>query len=419
MRFETPWLVWLGAAAPVVALALHALDLRRQRVLMERLGELPAVRRMMAARSPWRRTTKAVLAGVALGLVLVAAARPQVAGSEVTRRKGLDLVVAIDVSKSMLVGDVEVAQPRGGWTEGMDPQAPRPVPPDPEWVQGTRLERARQLLTVLAEALPDDRIGVTLFAGASIHFPLTDDGSLAVQLAHAVGPTDLSGGSDTGEALRVGTCVLRPEVKDPALGCYGLGQRGTGGDPLPGEVRGKGRDRDGRDRRRRGEPRVTETEQDERGKALVVITDGGAPAASVAAQVDAAQQLGIGIFFVGIGSDEGGVVPELDWEGRVIGPKRDGANQPVVSRLDRDSLVALAQLAGGISHYIEVPPAGPFDPAPIVEALAAVKRGELERIEHERPDDVYAWFLFPAFMLLVIEACIGLRRRVRHPEAAP
>ena len=47
-------------------------------------------------------------------LVVLAAARPQTEGKSVTRRKGMDLVIAIDVSKSMLVGDVEVGQPRGG-----------------------------------------------------------------------------------------------------------------------------------------------------------------------------------------------------------------------------------------------------------------------------------------------------------------
>jgi Ca-activated chloride channel family protein len=411
VRFVHEELVWIAAAAPVVAVAIHLIDRRRQRVLMERLGELPAVQRMMAARSPWRRTVKAVMFGLAVGLVLVAAARPQVAGVLVDKRKGLDVVIALDVSKSMLVGDVEVAQPKGGWTEGMDPQAPRPVPEDAEWVQGTRLERARQLLTSLAEELPDDRIGVTLFAGASIHFPLTDDGDLAVQLAHMIGSSDIMGGSDTGEALRVGTCLLRPDVSDPSLGCYGIGQRGTGGDPLPGEERRK----DGKKPR----PKVEEKEKEERGRAILVITDGGAPISSVATDVDAAQQLGIGIYFVGVGSSDGGVVPELDWEGKVVGPKRDASGQPVHSRLDRDSLLALAQLAGGLDHYVEVPAKGAFDVAPILEALAQVKRGELERIEHERPRDVYAWFLFPAFMLLVIEACIGVRRRVRHPEVAP
>ncbi len=415
MRFQTEALVWLAAAAPVLAIGIHLLDQRRQRVLMERLGELPAVRRMMASRSPWRRTVKAALFGVAVGLVLVAIARPQVDGTVTSRRKGLDVVIALDVSKSMLVGDVEVAQPRGGWSEGLDPQAPRPVPDDAEWVQGTRLERARQVLSELAARLPDDRIGVAMFAGASIHFPLTDDGDLAVQLAHMINASDLMGGSDTGEAIRIGTCVLRPDINDPRIPCGDVGKRGHGGDPLPGQTRGKDRDPAAPRRRRAA---VEEQEKNERGRVILVITDGGASSAAIAADVDTAQQLGISIFFVGIGSDVGGAVPELDWDGRVTGGKRDAQGRPVISRLDRDGLLALAQLAGGLGHYVELPATGGFDVAPIVEALGTVKRGDLERVERSRPRDVYAWFLFPAFMLLVLEACIGVRRRVRYPEAS-
>ncbi len=407
MTFATVELVWLGAVAPLLVIAIYLLDRRRQRVLMERLGELPAVQRMMAARSPGRRAVKAVLFGLALGLVLVAAARPQISDTAVSRRKGMDLVIALDVSKSMLVGDVEVAQPRGGWPADLDPDQPRPVPEDDvEWVQGTRLERARQMLVELTRKLPDDRISVVLYAGASIHFPLTDDEELAIQLFHLVGPTDLMGGSDIGEAMRVGKCLLRTDLDDTSVGCYGIGARGHGGDPLPG-------DPDARKRRK-----VEAKEIQERGKALLVVTDGGASSTTVIDEVDQARQLGISLYFVGIGSDAGGTVPELDWEGKVVGPKLDGRGQPVVSKLDRDSLVQLAELAGGGGHYVELAPVGTIDVAPIVEALAAVQRGEIERTEHDKRREVYHFPLFAAFMLLAIEAAIGLRRRVKHPEAA-
>jgi Ca-activated chloride channel family protein len=407
VTFATPALLWLGIATAFVVFAIHLLDRRRQQVLMERLGELPAVRRMMAARSPWRRALKSALFGVGLGLVIVSAARPEVTGTSVSKRKGMDLVIALDVSKSMLVGDVEVAEPPGGWPEDLEPDAPRGVPERPEWVRGTRLERARQMLGALAAELPDDRISVVLFAGASIHFPMTDDENLAVRLAHLVGPEDLMGGSDVGEALRVGKCLLRAELDDAAIGCYGIGQRGHGGDPLPGE------------RPKKRKQRAEEVEKEERGKAILVITDGGTADPSVIEEANLAQQLGISLYFVGVGSEQGGVVPELDYEGRVVGSKRDGRGNVVTSKLDRAGLRGLAELAGGAKHYVELSATGPFDVRPIVEALAAVHRGALERTEHEKKRDVYHWFLFPGFMLLVIEAAIGLRRRVEHPEALP
>lgn len=410
MTFASPVLFWLACLAPIAVIALHVYDRRKQRLLIERLGELPAVQRMMAARSPGRRTIKAILAALGVGLVALAAARPQVSGTSVTKRKGMDLVVAIDVSKSMLVGDVEVAQPVGGWPESLAPDEPRPVPEgDHEWVQGTRLERARQILTELVERLPDDRISIVLFAGASIHFPLTDDEHVAAQLAHLVGPTDLMGGSDVGEAVRVGKCLLRGDLDDAAVGCYGIGQRGHGGDPLPSdEVDARGR---------RVRPRVEEKVTEERGKAILVMTDGGTVNQALATELEQTQRLGISFFLVGVGTDEGGVVPELDWQGRVAGAKRDARGQTVTSKLDRAGMLALAELAGGPAHYVEPSAKGPFDVAPIVEALSRVQRGALERTEHDKKRDVFHWFLFPGLMLLVIEAAIGLRKRVKHPEA--
>jgi Ca-activated chloride channel family protein len=416
VTFATIELVYLAALVPLLVVAIQLADLRRQRTLMERLGELPAVKRMMAARSPARRIVKASLWGLGLGLVVFAAARPQTEGKSVTKRKGMDLVIALDVSKSMLVGDVEVGQPRGGWPEDMEASAPRPVPDeDVEWVQGNRLERGRQVITELAAELPDDRIAVVLYAGASIHFPMTDDENLAVQLAHLVGPTDLVGGSDIGEALRVGRCLLReqlatkPDRGDTRGGCGGIGERGHGGDPLPGDDR----------RSRRKRPRIEEKELEERGKALLVITDGGASNPSVVDEVDEAQKLGISMFFVGVGSEKGGVVPELGWDGEVIGSKRDPSGKEVHSSLDREGLRQLAGLAGGDGHYVEVPPLDEIDVTPIVTALNGVQRGELERVEHEKKRDIYQPFLFAGLMLLVIEAAIGLRRRVKHPEVRP
>jgi hypothetical protein len=87
-----------------------------------------------------------------------------------------------------------------------------------------------------------------------------------------------------------------------------------------------------------------------------------------------------------------------------------------MSKLDRESLGLLAEAAGGAEgHYFEVG-AGKPDPAALVAALARVKRGGLEESQDEVKIEHYQGFLFAGFMLLVIEACIGTRRRVEHPE---
>src|SRR5262245_55043242 len=105
--FVTPTLLYLAGAAPVFVLLLHAYDRMRRRQLGRRLGELPLIRRVTASASPGRRLFKDVLLALALALILFSAARPQIIGKRRVELQGLDVVLAVDVSKSMLVDDVK------------------------------------------------------------------------------------------------------------------------------------------------------------------------------------------------------------------------------------------------------------------------------------------------------------------------
>jgi Ca-activated chloride channel family protein len=379
-------MAWLGApAAALVVLLVFALGETHRRALVGRLGELPLVRRMMAAASPARRRVKAVLLATAAALLVLAGAGPGRFGALETKRRGLDLIVALDVSKSMMAAD--------------------PAP--------SRLSHARAAVLSLLGQLEDDRVGVVVFAGGAIHFPLTEDKEVATALFQEIGPMDLPPGSDVAEALRLGRCILRPDVDD--LGCERLGGRGHGGDPLeppkidPNEVK-KQKQLD-----------------EERGKAIVIFTDGGGDAQRAVEEITKARDLGIAIFWVGVGTEQGANVPELGEDGNPIPGrwKYDRNNDIVHSKLDRATLEALATAGGDVHRYLDLPAAvneadgsRTVDAKPIIEALAEVKRGT-RVVADDRREDVYHWFLFPAFLLIVIEACLGTRRRVLYPEARP
>jgi len=137
---------WLAAAAGYAALLWWRE--RRDRVLLARLGEarlLAALVDPAAARRRWTRW----LGAAALALLALAAARPRFGTTlaPVTRR-GNDVFVALDVSKSMLVED---------------------LPP-------SRLAKARRALGLLVQQLQGDRVGVIAFAGdAFLQCPLTLD----------------------------------------------------------------------------------------------------------------------------------------------------------------------------------------------------------------------------------------------------
>lgn len=392
LSFRTPQLAWAALAAPLIVVALHLYDRARRRQLANRLGELPIVGRVMASSSPGRRAVKDGFAAAGLVLLLLAVARPQLPGKRKVEVRGLDLVVAVDVSKSMLVDDI-------GPTETMrEKQLPT-----------TRLERARELASYVIDELPGDRIGPVVFAGAVSHFPLTEDHEVAIRFLSDLGPADLPQGSNLGEVLRVSRCLLRPDLYDD-LGCARIGRRLHGGDPLRGESLDPEAAQD--------EPEDALEEKVERGKAIVILTDGGDPDEDTLREVKRARELGIAVLFVGVGTEAGGIVYELDpFSGkRSTQPKRLPDGTTVTSKRGDAGMRALAQAGGDPERYLIAAERGEVDPAPVVEALKAVNRG-LATKKIKEMKDVFEPFLFAALMLLVIEIAIGTRRRRRYPEA--
>jgi len=132
----------LIAAALIVALCALAI-VRRRRALAAFAG--PGAR--LASASPARQIAKAILAGAASVLVVLALVGPQV--GEVPRRTAtsrLDTVIALDVSQSMAVRDVDI----------------------------DRLHAAQRAIELIGQQLSGGRVGLTLFAGTSVlRYPLT------------------------------------------------------------------------------------------------------------------------------------------------------------------------------------------------------------------------------------------------------
>jgi Ca-activated chloride channel family protein len=389
LAFATPWLLWIALAVPFAVAALHLHDRARRRRLTGRLGELPVLGKMITSASPGRRIAKDALAAAAAMLIAIAAARPQLAGTRKIELRGLDLVVAVDVSRSMLVDDV-------GPTAEMSAKG----------LVTTRLARARELARLVIDALPGDRVAPVVFAAAAAHFPLTEDHLVAANFLRDLGPDDLPQGSNIAEVFRVSRCLLRPDLYED-LGCARIGRRGHGGDPLRGESL---------DPAPRPEAEVIE-QKVERGKAIVVFTDGGDNDADAIREVATARELGIAVFVVGLGTPAGGVVYDSEAGQRTTTPKRLSDGSTVISRRDDAGMKAIVAAAGDERRYLVASERGELDPTPIVDALRAVNRGlATKQVKDLR--DIFQPFLFAALMLLVIEAAIGTRRRQRYPEAS-
>jgi hypothetical protein len=391
LLFAEPKALWVGVAAVALLTAGIALDQAWRRKLAGRLGERKVLRAMISSVSPMRRRIKigCLVAGL-LGIA-IALGDPRIKKETTIENRGLDVVFALDVSKSMMVGD---------------------VPP-------SRLDQARKMAKELLKVTPGDRVAGVAFGGGAAHFPLTHDHEVTGAFVTDFGPNDVPPGSDLGEAIRVARCLLRKDLYDQ-LGCPGLiGRRGHGGDPLPGDEweddrrRRRDRDRGGDDEDDEDdEPALDEPEfeTEERGKAIILFTDGTDEADKAEEEVVVARQLGITVFIVGFGTEAGGEVWDVDDLGNPTRQKFDESGAPVISKRDDAGMQALAVASGDPAHYLIAPPTGEIDVDALGKALSTVKRGvSTQRVKQARP--VFHWFLFPAFMLLVIEALISTRKR--------
>ncbi len=375
--FGNVGLAWSSAAVLVGLTLVFALEFTRRRRLLDQIGYSPMLQRMIASLSPRRRVVKAVLFTLGAAGAMIALSHPLGPGEKRGRQRGIDIAVVMDYSKSMLAKDV----------------------------YPTRLERMEREVSDLTERLKSDRIAPIVFAGAAAHFPLTHDHEAARMLYGSITPADLPPGSDIGEAVLVARCLLRPDVAEG--GCARIGGRGRGGDPLgePGWGGGKA------PRPRAQPPRKPARVADEdRARAIVLFTDGEDTEQTGRAQVQQAVRLGIDIYIVGVGTLAGELVPEVDENGQVNGWKKTQDGSFVTTRLDQAKLRELADLAGGEGHYF-VLDSKTRGLEGLVSRLQRLKEGNLDERVLETAEEMYQWVLFPAFLLLLIEACLADRRR--------
>lgn len=176
-RFGDGLALWTLVLVPLLV-ALHAYAGRRSRALLDRFGEHDLVRRLRPAVSVTARRWKASLVVAAVALLAFALARPQFGTRvETVRRQGQDVVVALDVSRSMYAEDI----------------APN------------RLERAKIEVGRIIQRLDGDRIGLVAFAGdAFVQSPLTADYGAAMMFLNAMDPESMSTqGTDLARAIEV------------------------------------------------------------------------------------------------------------------------------------------------------------------------------------------------------------------------
>lgn len=274
---------------------------------------------------------------------ILALARPQWGTQEeLLKITGLDVMLVLDVSTSMMVEDV----------------------------MPSRLQKAKHLIRTFGERLKGDRLGLIAFAGSSfVASPVTTDTEYAVEMGQMMTPRMVTNqGTDIGLALETALLAMK---------------RG-------GEAQ---------DSKSEGKPVTTQ--------AVVLITDGEDHEGGAQPIAKRIQEEGVKLYILGVGTQKGGPIPVRDDQGVLHGYKRDKSGQPVLSRFEADSLVALAQAASG--RYWNVTDLE-TEVDELLQDLGGLNRQELAERKLIIRQERFQIPLGIAALLLLIEITMGLSK---------
>lgn len=176
-RFANVEWLYVLAVVPLLLL-LYFVAVRRRKKALERFGDNALLAELMPDVSLSRRFWKLVLSAIALALVVIGVANPQIGSKyEEVKREGFELMIALDISNSMMAEDL----------------------------QPNRLERAKQSISKLVDELKGDKIGIVVFAGdAYVQLPLTVDYAAAKLFLSTI-DTDIipTQGTAIGKAIKL------------------------------------------------------------------------------------------------------------------------------------------------------------------------------------------------------------------------
>ena len=178
-RFEEPAYLYLLILLPLLAIFYYYSNYRKRKAI-KRFGDPTLMAQLMIGVSKYRPYVKFWLIWVAIGLFAVLLARPQFGSKlESEKRKGVEAIIALDISNSMLAQDVKPS----------------------------RLEKAKMIVSRLVSKMDNDKIGMVVFAGdAFTQLPITTDYASAQMFLTSINPSLISKqGTAIGQAISLAT----------------------------------------------------------------------------------------------------------------------------------------------------------------------------------------------------------------------
>ncbi len=184
-RFEEPQYLYLLLLLPLLVLLFLYSNYRRRKAL-QLYGDPALLAQLMPDVSRYRPDVKFWLLLAAVGLFALLLARPQFGSKlETVKRQGVEVMIALDISNSMLAQDV----------------------------QPNRLEKAKRLVAQLVDKMENDKVGMIVFAGdAFTQLPITNDYISAKMFLETIDPSLISKqGTAIGAALSLATRSFTPQ----------------------------------------------------------------------------------------------------------------------------------------------------------------------------------------------------------------
>lgn len=176
-RFENPIYLWLLLVIPILII-IKIMMWYVQRKKLSRIGNPTLLKELMPDVSRFRPWVKFLLLITALSSLILTLARPQF-GSKISheKRNGIEAIIALDISNSMLAQDV----------------------------QPSRLDKSKLMIENLINSFINDKIGLVVFAGeAYVQLPITSDYVSAKMFLSDITPNLISAqGTDIARAIRV------------------------------------------------------------------------------------------------------------------------------------------------------------------------------------------------------------------------
>ena len=328
-QFESPQYLYFLLVIPLLILLFILLRYQRRK-RMKRIGELTLINQLTIGVSVRRPIFKFVLCLLALTSIIIMQARPQMGLKiETNQHKGIELMIALDVSNSMLATDVSP----------------------------NRLDKAKMMVSNIANKLSNDKVGLIVFAGdAYIQMPITSDIVSAQMFLDAINPSMVSTqGTNISDAIQL------------AMNSF--------------------------------------TNQKHVQRAIVIITDGEDHEGKAEDMAAEAAKNGIHIFALGIGTTKGSTIPTSNHDNL-----RDNHGNIVVTKLNPDICKKIASEGKGV--FIQVDNSNIAQDRLYYE-LNKLEKQELGTTTFSEYDEQFQIFAWIALVLLIIDILIDEKKNPR------